>query len=432
MKSAKFLKVLVNRIISWMDNNPESALTANQFGFRRGRSTIDALTEVKKFIEFTLRDDGVALAVSLDIANAFNSLQWGDIRRALREKRIPEYICRVIDSYLSNRYIEYPSARGMVRRTMEAGVPQGSVLGPLLWNITYDQVLRVTTEEGCHILGYADDTLILVAAEDGEAARLRAEVQTAITIRKIKTLSLKVAAEKTEIVAFRKRRSPEMELTLEIEDKHIRSKQEMKYLGIIVDSELSFMKHLKYTQEKVNRTNGALCKIMPNLRGPDETRRKLYAYVVTSIVMYGAPVWAEEITTKKEALRILRHMQKRIALRVISAYRTVSYDAATIIARMPPYHLTAMLRCRTYQRVSSAKLNNSWDRGTEKQIFEEENARLRADWKLFAERIQASGNFTRNIILPEWNRWLDRKHGSVNFRLTQALTGHGVFNYDIS
>lgn len=96
-----FEKVLVGRITNWMDNNPESALTVNQFGFCRGRSTMDALTEVKKFIEFAIRNDGVALAVSLDIANAFNSLQWGDIRHALREKKIPEYICRVIDSYSS-------------------------------------------------------------------------------------------------------------------------------------------------------------------------------------------------------------------------------------------------------------------------------------------------------------------------------------------
>lgn len=99
-----------------MDNNPESALAVNQFGFRRGRSTVDAPMEVKKFVNFALRNDALAIAVSLDIANAFNSLQWSDIRRALREKGIPEYIRRVIDSYLSNRFIEYPSANGEMDR----------------------------------------------------------------------------------------------------------------------------------------------------------------------------------------------------------------------------------------------------------------------------------------------------------------------------
>lgn len=95
-------KVLVNRIATWMENNPESELSVNQFGFRRGKSTIDALLEVKKFIETTLGNDEIAIAVSLDIANAFNSLQWKDIKSALRKKKIPEYICRVIDNYLSD------------------------------------------------------------------------------------------------------------------------------------------------------------------------------------------------------------------------------------------------------------------------------------------------------------------------------------------
>jgi len=100
----------------------------------------------------------------------------------------------------------------------------------------------------------------------------------------------------------------------------------------------------------------------------------------------------------REAQKILRYMQKRIALRVISAYRTVSYDAAIILARMPPYHLMAAMRCRMYQRIISSKLNNNWNRDTEKYIFTEENARLRAEWKLFSERIQASGKFTRDIL----------------------------------
>lgn len=115
-----------------------------------------------------------------------------------------------------------------------------------------------------------------------------------MTIRKIKTLNLKVAAEKTEIVVFKNKKDPETELIIEIEDKYIRSEKVMKYLGIMLDNELNFLRHIKYIQEKVNKVNGALCKIMPNLRGPDESKRRLYANVVTSIVMYGSPIGAEK------------------------------------------------------------------------------------------------------------------------------------------
>lgn len=73
---------------------------------------------------------------------------------------------------------------------------------------------------------------------------------------------------------------------------------------------------------------------MPNLRGPDESKRRLYANVVTSIVMYGSPIWAEKISPSREAQKILRDMQKKIVIRVVSAYRTVAYDVAIILARM--------------------------------------------------------------------------------------------------
>lgn len=64
------------------------------------------------------------------------------------------------------------------------------------------------------LLGYADDTLILVAAEDMETAKNRAEMQALMTIGKIKTLNLKVATEKTEVVVFKKKKNRYTELDI--------------------------------------------------------------------------------------------------------------------------------------------------------------------------------------------------------------------------
>lgn len=72
-------------------------------------------------------------------------------------------------------------------RKMESGVPQGSVLKPLLWNITFDQVLKGTMEKGCRLLAYADDTLILATGKSVERARQRANFQVARTIKRSKT-----------------------------------------------------------------------------------------------------------------------------------------------------------------------------------------------------------------------------------------------------
>lgn len=116
---------------------------------------------MRELIELTHKRDGrVVIAIGLDISNAFNSLQWADICSAMREKRFPEYLQLIIYNYLSNRELIYVNKDGnTVTRAVEAWVLQGSVLGPLLWNLTFDKVLRANTESGCRLMAYDDDTM---------------------------------------------------------------------------------------------------------------------------------------------------------------------------------------------------------------------------------------------------------------------------------
>ena len=89
----------------------ENGLSENQFGFRKGRSTVDAIQAVVNIATNARKGTGKRKAfcalISIDIRNAFNTARWDICIEAMMRKKVPDYLLRMIDDYLSARWVIY-------------------------------------------------------------------------------------------------------------------------------------------------------------------------------------------------------------------------------------------------------------------------------------------------------------------------------------
>ncbi|CAB0030846.1 unnamed protein product, partial [Trichogramma brassicae] len=272
--------------------------------------------------------------VTLDVRNAFNSARWNNILTALSRIHTPRYLMRIINSYFRERVLSYSTDDGPESCRVTAGVPQGSVLGPTLWNVMYDAILQLEFRHGVQIVGFADEIALIRVAKHLWQLENQLDATVSQVREALGDLSLKTADHKTEVLLITKRRQMES-ITIKVGDCYVSSSPHIRYLGLHIDARLNFKAHLKMASERASNVAGALARIMPTIGGPRSSRRKLYASVVDSILLYGAPIWS--CATETQAyFRQAESVHRRACLRVISGRPHVSYEATYVLAGIPP------------------------------------------------------------------------------------------------
>lgn len=397
--------LLLERLNSELERT--GGLSENQFGFRKGRKTLDAIDKVLNIARQAAEKRELCVVITLDIQNAFNSASWQLILNKLRERKICESLISVIASYLSERklLLETDSVTKFVN--INSGVPQGSVIGPTLWNILYDELLTSEMPPGVKLVGFADDVAMTVTARNEEILTNLANRGLQRASNTIKKLKLTLAPEKTEAVLLTKRRNVRP-IFFQIQNKNITTEKALKYLGVWLDTKMTFAEQVKQVAVKVDKTVAALASLMPNIGGPRASKRKMLSSVAHSQILYGAAVW-HSVTQNKKLLQKLTSLQRKLTLRICSAYRTVSAEGACVIAGVPPIELQITERRNRYI-------------GVTKQVATEN---LLREWQQRWDN-GLRGRWTYRLI-PNIQRWVNRSYGEIDYFLTQALTGHGCF-----
>lgn len=386
-------------------------LADTQYGFREGRQTVDAIKEVVRIANeaaaYAHRQRRLCAVITLDIRNAFNSASWQIILDELKRRQIDGSLINLIASYLSQREIILEAENQTKVIETSSGVPQGSVMGPTLWNVLYNNLLELEQPEGVKLIGFADDIAMVVTARNEDLLMSTTNIAIVRIANWLHDNKLQLAPEKTEAVLLTTKRKISA-IQFNVLGTELSPTTAIKYLGVWLDTKLTFAEHINRTVQKAEKTMTAILSLMPNIGGPRASKRRILISVVQSQLLYAAPVW-HKITENQKLLRRFTRLQRIMCIRVCSGYRTISADAADVIAGVPPIELLIKERVETYN-------------GAERKVARENTmARWQQKWDSASH-----GRWTARLI-PNIGTWIKRPYGEVDYFLTQALSGHGCF-----
>lgn len=159
--------------------------------------------------------------------------------------------------------------------------------------------------------------------------------------------SQKLSIGKTEAIMLTTKRGYQLPRFI-LDNTQLQLKEHIRYLGVELSRKLGFREHLLATAEKVAKSVASLFRLMPNIGGPKQRKRQLLMSVVQNQWLYAAPVWAPALIFDRN-IRVLQGPQRKMALRIACAYRTVSTNAILVVAGAFPIYLQVSKHRSIYQ-----------------------------------------------------------------------------------
>ena len=308
--SKVFEKIVYNCLFDFIcDNN---ILYDYQFGFRLKHSTQQAIITPFDNITKSLDNGNIAISIFIDLKKAFDTVNHRILLRKLYAYGIRGPILKWIESYLTGRtlYVVFDGKESEVR-TVQCGVPQGSILGPLLFILNMNDICNVS--DLFFAIMYADDTSLLVTGNDLHSliASLNNALKNLCSWFKSNKLSLNT--NKTFYMIFhRSRIKCDTDSTLEIiMDNGILTKTScLKYLGVIIDQKLNWIEHISYVKNKISKGIGIMYKARRHL--DKKSLLNLYYSYIYPYLTYCIEVWGCAAKSHLQALFILQKKIVRI------------------------------------------------------------------------------------------------------------------------
>ena len=294
---AKILeRVILNRIQPHLPNK------AYQHGYKKKHSTTTALQQVTHIIASGFNQERPpkrTITIAVDMSRAFDVVNHNKlIERMINSTTIPPIFIKYLSNYIQGRraYTVYNSAQSK-QRSFHAGVPQGGVLSPALFNLFMADMPEPNPAQGIWLVVYADDVTLVITHEQINVAKERAQQYLDNIIQWLKNNDL-ILADKTQATLFTPHPAEyNHKLNLTIEGEILETINNPRILGLTFDTKLNFGEHTKATETKSKKTLKLIKAISGTNWGQQkETLVNTFKQYTRPILEYASPAWAPIIS----------------------------------------------------------------------------------------------------------------------------------------
>ncbi len=294
-------KVVHNRLYKFLSIN--DILFENQFGFRPGHSTSDAICKFTSDIMTSLENKRSTLAVLLDLSKAFDTIDHGILLQKLSHYGVRGIALDWFRSYLSNRtqFVEYCNIQS-TSQTITCGVPQGSVLGPLLFIIYTNDLPNSLIHSKCIL--FADDTTLYNTGTDERQLRLQIENDLTTLNDWFCANKLSLNVQKTHFMVFGAKMNKFEINSICLGNEVIERVDHAKFLGIYIDDGLEWDQHIHYVAKKIASGSYAINATKRILS--INNLKLIYFSLVHSHLLYRALIWGSANQYRLNRLEILQ------------------------------------------------------------------------------------------------------------------------------
>ena len=304
-----FEKVIHHRVYDFLEK--KQALYENQFGFRKGHNTNHALIALTESIRRALDQNNFAVGVFIDLQKAFDTVEHNILLKRLNHYGIRGIANNLFKSYLTERkqFVEIDGQKSSQINIMH-GVPQGSVLGPLLFLIYINDLHQCIQHSST--FHFADDTSLLCKGPSLKKLNKQINQDLKGLCVWLQANKISLNTKKTEIILFRNiYKIYNKKMNFRLSGQKLSLSTEVKYLGVILDQHLTWKPHLNNIITKLSKATGILSKLRHYVNMA--TLLSICYSLFQSHLIYSMQAWGH-ITA--EYMTKITNLQKR-ALRII-------------------------------------------------------------------------------------------------------------------